>query len=85
MKAQPGTHKLNQRELRLTELVAEGLKNREIAERIGVSSKVVKNYLSDIYPKVPVRNRVELALWYETQVHEGKLKRGTSRSPKSWM
>jgi len=66
-------HELSQRELRLAELVTEGLKNCEIAEKIGVSSKVVKNYLSNIYGKIPVRNRLELALWYETQVHKRKL------------
>jgi len=85
MTAQPGIPKLSQRELCLAELVAEGLKNSEIAQKIGVSSKVVKNYLSGIYTKVPVRNRVELALWYEAQVHDGKLQRGAARLPKSGM
>ena len=65
------------RELRIIELVAEGLKNREIGERLGISSKVVKNYLGKIYDKVGVNKRVQLALWYETHVHQGRLRRGS--------
>jgi DNA-binding NarL/FixJ family response regulator len=63
------------RQLRIIELVARGMKNREIAEELGISNKVVKNYLSNIYDKIGVNNRVQLALWYEARVHEGKLQR----------
>lgn len=69
--------KPNNRQLRIIELVAQGLKNREIAEQLGISDKVIKNYLSNIYDKVGVNNRVQLALWFETQVHEGKLRRSS--------
>jgi DNA-binding NarL/FixJ family response regulator len=62
-------------QLLIVELVAEGLKNREIADQLGISDKVVKNYLSNIYNKIGVNNRLELALWFERQVHEGKLHR----------
>jgi DNA-binding NarL/FixJ family response regulator len=57
----------------MIELVAQGLTNREIAESIGTSDNVVKNYVREIYLKVGVRNRIELALWYEEQVHQGKI------------
>ena len=57
------------------ELVAKGLKNREIAKKLGMSQHVVRNYISSIYDKVGVSNRVELALWYEARVHEGKFRR----------
>jgi DNA-binding NarL/FixJ family response regulator len=67
--------KPSDRELRIIELVAQGLKNREIAEQLGISSKVIKNYLSKIYDKIGVNNRLQLALWYEETVHEGKLRR----------
>jgi two-component system nitrate/nitrite response regulator NarL len=62
--------------MRVIELVAQGLKNREIANRLGIGESVVRNYLSKIYDKIGVSNRVELALWYETRLYEGKLPRG---------
>jgi DNA-binding NarL/FixJ family response regulator len=55
----------NKRELRVIELVAQGLKNREVAASIGTTEHVVKNYLRVIYDKLGLWNRVELALWYE--------------------
>jgi two-component system nitrate/nitrite response regulator NarL len=55
----------NDRERRVIELVAQGLKNKEIGAEIGTTEMVVKNYLRVIYDKIGVWNRVELALWYE--------------------
>ena len=55
----------NTTERRVIELVAQGLKNREVAEQIGTTEHVVKNYLRIIYYKLGLWNRVELALWYE--------------------
>lgn len=63
------------RQQQIVELVAKGLKNHEIAERLGIGSNVVRNYLSKIYGKVGVKNRVQLALWYEARVHEEKVRR----------
>jgi DNA-binding NarL/FixJ family response regulator len=60
----------NERELRVIALVAEGLKNSEIAHAIGTTELVVKNYLHIIYDKLGLWNRVELALWYEARKHE---------------
>jgi DNA-binding NarL/FixJ family response regulator len=65
------------RQLRIMELVAQGLKNREIAEQLGISSKVVKDYLRNIYDKLGHNNRVQLALWYEKTVYEGKIHRSS--------
>ncbi len=57
----------NQRESRVIELVAQGLKNRDVADAIGTTEHVVKNYLRVIYDKLGLWNRVELALWYESR------------------
>ena len=61
----------NDREQRVIELVAQGLKNKEVANEIGTTEHVVKNYLRTIYDKLGLWNRVELALWYEARRHEG--------------
>jgi DNA-binding NarL/FixJ family response regulator len=61
----------SEREQRVIALVAQGLKNREVAADIGTTEHVVKNYLRVIYDKLGLWNRVELALWYEARMHEG--------------
>ena len=60
----------NEREQRVIELVAQGLKNKEVANEIGTTEHVIKNYLRTIYDKLGLWNRVELALWYEARRHE---------------
>jgi hypothetical protein len=54
-------------------MVAQGMKNREIASLLGIGVHVVRNYLSAVYDKIGVSNRVELALWYEARRCEGRL------------
>ena len=41
--------KPSDQQLRIIELVAQGLKNREIADEIGLSRNVVRNYVGEIY------------------------------------
>jgi DNA-binding NarL/FixJ family response regulator len=65
-----GTRIPSQREYRIIELVAEGLKNSEVAAVLGTTEHVIKNYLRVIYDKLGLWNRVELALWYEARKHE---------------
>ena len=62
-----GKRTTSEREQRVIELVAQGLKNREVANEMGTTEHVVKNYLRIIYDKLGVWNRVELALWYEAR------------------
>jgi DNA-binding NarL/FixJ family response regulator len=68
-----GTRTPNQREHRVIELVAQGMKNRDVAEAIGTTENVVKNYLRVIYDKLGLWNRVELALWYESRKEGSEL------------
>ncbi len=65
-----GKRSTNEREQRVIELVAQGLKNSEVARSIGTTEHVVKNYLRVIYDKLGLWNRVELALWYEARKFE---------------
>jgi len=63
----------SEREQRVIQLVAQGLKNSEVAREIGTTEHVVKNYLRVIYDKLGLWNRVELALWYESRRSEPAL------------
>jgi DNA-binding NarL/FixJ family response regulator len=72
---QDQNRKLSPRQQRVIELVAKGLRNHEIARKLGIGEHVVRNYLVIIYDKIGVSNRVELALWHEARVHERKRRR----------
>jgi DNA-binding NarL/FixJ family response regulator len=67
-----GSRTLSNRQQKVIELVAQGLKNSEVAEVIGTTEFVVKNYLRSIFDKLGFWNRVELALWYEARRHESQ-------------
>jgi two-component system, NarL family, nitrate/nitrite response regulator NarL len=52
---------LTPREAELVELVSQGLRNKEVAARLGISEGTVKIHLHRIYEKLGVTSRVELA------------------------
>lgn len=54
--------KLSKREEEVALLVAEGMSNQEVADKLYVSLRTVKAHLSSIYEKTAVRNRLELGL-----------------------
>lgn len=53
---------LTEKERDILKLVGEGLTNREIGERLHLSEKTVKHYITNILEKLQVRSRVEAAL-----------------------
>ena len=53
---------LTPRELELATLVAGGLRNRDVATRLGISEGTAKLHLYNVYKKLGVANRVELVL-----------------------
>lgn len=53
---------LSTREREVLELVAAGLSNQEIGERLGLAEKTIKHYMTSILGKLRVRSRVEAAL-----------------------
>jgi DNA-binding NarL/FixJ family response regulator len=54
---------LSERELEIIELVATGLTNQEIAERLTISKRTVDNHVSNIFTKTGAKNRVALLNW----------------------
>jgi DNA-binding NarL/FixJ family response regulator len=54
---------LTPREAQIAALVAEGLRNRAIGERLSISEGTVKIHLHNIYEKLGVQGRLELVLW----------------------
>jgi DNA-binding NarL/FixJ family response regulator len=54
--------KLSAQQERVLDLIVEGLTNREIAERLSLAEKTVKNYVSAILSKLKVRSRTQAAV-----------------------
>lgn len=54
---------LSKREREVVELIGEGLKNKEIAERLFISEITVRHHLTSIFEKVGVSDRIELMLY----------------------
>lgn len=53
---------LSERDRRIVDGAAAGLRNRQIAEQLGISETAVKVYLHRVFDRIGVRNRTELAL-----------------------
>jgi DNA-binding NarL/FixJ family response regulator len=54
---------LTPKESLIVSCVTQGMKNKEIAVRVGTTEQVVKNYLRKVYDKLGVADRLELALY----------------------
>src|ERR1044071_655041 len=59
---------LSTREREIVALVAQGYKNKEMAEKMFISEETVKNHLHNIFDKLGVSDRLELALY---AIHKG--------------
>src|SRR5260370_40251683 len=55
--------RLTPKELRIVALIVQGYKNKEIATQLGTTEQVIKNYLRNVYDKIGVSDRLELALF----------------------
>jgi two-component system, NarL family, nitrate/nitrite response regulator NarL len=54
---------LSDREKEIVQLIAQGFRNKEIAEKLFISEQTVKNHLHNIFDKLGVSDRLELALY----------------------
>ncbi|WP_439379946.1 response regulator [Amycolatopsis lexingtonensis] len=61
--ADPRYEQLSPQERRVLDLVAEGLTNRQIAERLFLAEKTVKNYVSSVLHKLGVERRTSAAVY----------------------
>ncbi|MBQ1871637.1 MAG: response regulator transcription factor [Lachnospiraceae bacterium] len=55
---------ITEKEYEVTQLVAEGFSNKEIAQKLFLSEGTVRNYLSTILEKLGLRDRTQLAIFY---------------------
>lgn len=59
------TPRLTNKEREVSSLVSEGLSNRIIAQRLSISEKTVKVHLNNIFKKLGIANRLQLAIEYQ--------------------
>lgn len=60
--------KLTPRQNEIANLVAQGLDNKTIARRMGISNKTVRNQLVSVFEKLDIENRVQLAVLITNKV-----------------
>ena len=58
---------LSKRELEIAQLVATGLSNIEVSDKLGISRHTVKNYLFRIFEKLGISTRIELVMFILSQ------------------
>ncbi|GAA1980274.1 response regulator transcription factor [Amycolatopsis minnesotensis] len=61
---------LSPQEQRVLDLIAEGLTNREIGDRLNLAEKTVKNYVSSLLHKLGLQRRTEAAVYVERRRRE---------------
>jgi len=73
---------LTPKESLIVSCVTQGMKNKEIALRVGTTEQVVKNYLRKVYDKLGVADRLELALYcLNHRVVDGETKAKAAQPP----
>jgi len=65
------TADLTPSERRVLDLIGDGLANREIAERLGVAEKTVKNHITSLLSKMGLQRRTQAAAWVAGQRARG--------------
>ena len=60
----PSDFNLSQREFEVLALIAGGLSNKEIAEKLFLGEGTVRNYITNVLEKLELRDRTQLAIFY---------------------
>lgn len=61
--------KLNEKDLSIISLIAEGLNNKEISEKLYLSEGTIRNYISNLLEKLELRDRTQLAIFYYKNIY----------------
>jgi DNA-binding CsgD family transcriptional regulator len=64
----PGTRPLTSREVEIAMLVADGLSNKEIAQRMVISKRTVDAHVDHIFAKLGLSSRVQLTVWLRDRI-----------------
>lgn len=67
----PGWPRLTRREWQVARLVAEGLSNQEIADRLTVARRTAESHVAHIMTKLGLRTRVQVAMWVVSTSRQG--------------
>ena len=80
LESKRGKSLLSDREKQIVQHVAQGFRNKEIAEKLFISEQTVKNHLHNIFDKLGVSDRLELALYaiHHRLIQDGLNQRGFS-------
>jgi len=65
------TADLTPSELKVVDLIGEGLSNREIAERLSIAEKTVKNHITSLLAKMGLQRRTQVAAWAAARRNHG--------------
>jgi DNA-binding NarL/FixJ family response regulator len=60
---------LTRRQREVARLIAEGLTNREIANRLVISTRTADSHVEAVFKKLGVTNRAQVAVWYTRQTN----------------
>ena len=63
---------LTVREREVLEMIGDGLANKMIARRLGITERTVKAHLTNIYQRIGVSDRTQAALWVQREGHRGR-------------
>lgn len=66
----PTARELSAREEEVLRLVAEGLANKQIARRLGITERTVKAHLTSVFNRIGVQDRTQAALWARDNLPE---------------
>ncbi|MFE2998040.1 protein kinase [Nocardia sp. NPDC059246] len=69
--AGPGPASLTKREREVVDLIAEGLTNKAIATRLGISQRTAQGHVEHILTKLGFTSRIQVAAWAVEHSHEG--------------